>query len=129
MKGWDEVYASHSFHEITMYYPMRVLRERKYKLIYNIAAGLTYPSSMDLYNSHTWQWLLKHRINRLGRRPLQQYLHRPAFELYDLDKDPDELHNLAANPAYAKELTRMKSKIKTFQQKTFDPWVSKWKFE
>ncbi|MEJ0104522.1 MAG: sulfatase/phosphatase domain-containing protein [Bacteroidota bacterium] len=27
--GWDEVYASHSFHEITMYYPMRVVRGKK----------------------------------------------------------------------------------------------------
>ena len=25
-EGWDEVFASHTFHEITMYYPMRVIR-------------------------------------------------------------------------------------------------------
>ncbi len=129
VKGWDEVYASHSFHEITMYYPMRVLRERKYKLIYNIANDITYPSSMDLYNSYTWQWLLNHHINTLGKRSIQNYLHRPKFELYDLDKDPDELHNLASNPAYAKELKRMQKKIKIFQQKTHDPWISKWDFE
>ena len=127
--GWDEVYATHSFHEITMYYPMRVLRERKFKLIYNVAHELTYPSSMDLYNSHTWQWLLKHKVNRLGGRSIQNYLHRPRFELYDLEKDPDELHNLAANRVYAKKLERMKLKLKAFQQKTGDPWISKWKFE
>ncbi len=129
VKGWDEIYASHSFHEITMYYPMRVLRERKYKLIYNVASGLTYPSAADLYNSYTWQWLLNHHINYLGKRTLQNYLHRPKFELYDLEKDPDELHNLAANPAYAKELERMKLKLKAFQKKTNDPWVRKWDFE
>ncbi len=129
VKGWDEVYATHSFHEITMYYPMRVLRERKYKLIYNIVHDITYPSSMDLYNSLTWQWLLKHHIDRLGSRTLQKYLHRPQFELYDLQKDPDELHNLASDAAYAKELERMKTKLKAFQKKTSDPWVSKWKFE
>jgi N-sulfoglucosamine sulfohydrolase len=28
-EGWDEVYASHTFHEITMYYPMRVVRTRR----------------------------------------------------------------------------------------------------
>lgn len=127
--GWDEVYASHSFHEITMYYPMRVLRERKYKLIYNIASDITYPSSLDLYNSYTWQWLLNHHINLLGKRSIQNYLHRPKFELYDLEKDPDELHNLATDPVYVKELQRMQEKIKTFQQKTHDPWLSKWNFE
>lgn len=127
--GWDEVYASHSFHEITMYYPMRVLRERKYKLIYNIANDITYPSSMDLYNSYTWQWLLNHNINFLGKRPIPNYLHRVKFELYDLEKDPDEVNNLATNPAYAKELKRMKLKLKTFQKNTNDPWLSKWQFE
>ena len=129
VKGWDEVYASHSFHEITMYYPMRVLRERKYKLIYNIANNLTYPSSLDLYNSYTWQWLLTHHISTLGKRPIEKYLHRPKFELYDIEKDSDELHNLAQDPTYKKELGRMKAKIKAFQQNTHDPWVSKWDFE
>lgn len=47
----------------------------------------------------------------------------------EFDKDPGELHNLATDPAYAKELKRMKLKLKTFQQKTNDPWVSKWNFE
>lgn len=28
-EGWDEVFASHTFHEITMYYPMRVVRGRR----------------------------------------------------------------------------------------------------
>ncbi len=129
VKGWDEVYASHTFHEVTMYYPMRVLRERKYKLIYNIASDITYPSSMDLYNSYTWQWLLNHGINRLGQRSLRNYLHRPKFELYDVENDPAELHNLAANPAFASQLERMKAKIKAFELRTNDPWVNKWNFE
>jgi len=106
-----------------------VLRERRYKLIFNIASNLTYPSSMDLYNSYTWQWLLNHHIDTLGKRSIQAYLHRAKFELYDLEKDPDESVNQAGNPAYAKELERMKAKLKLFQQKTNDPWLSKWNFE
>ena len=31
--GWDQIGASHTFHEIQMYYPMRVVRENKLKLI------------------------------------------------------------------------------------------------
>ena len=38
-QGWDEIGASHTFHEIQMYYPMRVLRDRRYKLIWNVAHG------------------------------------------------------------------------------------------
>ncbi len=42
-EGWDEVYASHTFHEITMYYPMRVRRTREYKMIWNAAWRQEYP--------------------------------------------------------------------------------------
>src|SRR5262249_42783217 len=42
-KGWDEEFASHSFHEVTMYFPMRAVRMRKYKYIRNLAHKLDYP--------------------------------------------------------------------------------------
>jgi len=77
VNGWDEVYASHSMHEITMYYPMRVLQEKRFKLIYNIAHELTYPQALDLYQSYTWQYLLQHHIDSLGSRSIQSFLHRP----------------------------------------------------
>ena len=53
--GWDEMYASHTFHEVTMYYPMRVVRSGRYKLIWNIAHPLPFPFASDLWNSATWQ--------------------------------------------------------------------------
>ena len=34
--GWDSVVLSHVMHEVTMYYPMRTLRDRRYKLIWNL---------------------------------------------------------------------------------------------
>ncbi len=127
--GWDEVFASHSLHEITMYYPMRALRERKYKLIYNLAGGLQFPMSLDLYESYTWQYVLRNHLQYAGKRTVRAYLHRPPFELYDLEKDPNELHNLAADPKYSKEMKRMLEKLKRFQQRTRDSWYSKWEFE
>ena len=127
--GWDEVFASHSLHEITMYYPMRVLRERRYKLIYNMAHALPFPMALDLYNSFTWQDILRTKQNQFGKRTIAAYRHRPRFELYDLQADPDEVRNLALNPHYRDVLTRMQTKLKRFQQQTRDPWVSKWDFE
>ncbi|MCA9211655.1 MAG: sulfatase, partial [Planctomycetales bacterium] len=47
--GWNEVYASHTFHEIQMYYPMRVVRGSRYKLIWNIAHPLPFPFASDLW--------------------------------------------------------------------------------
>ena len=53
--GWDEVTLSHTFHEVTMYYPMRGVRDRRYKLLWNLAAPLPFPFASDLYDSPTWQ--------------------------------------------------------------------------
>ena len=46
---WETLFASHTFHEIQMYYPMRVVRDKKYKLIWNIAHPLPYPFASDLW--------------------------------------------------------------------------------
>jgi len=128
-KDWDVTYASHTFHEITMYYPMRVVRERKYKLIWNIAHGLDYPFASDLWAASTWQATLRSGSKYYGKRTVEAYLHRPKFELYDLESDPDEVQNLADNPKYEKVLGELKAKLKAFQKRTNDPWLLKWDYE
>ncbi len=128
--GWDEVHASHTFHEVTMYYPMRVVRTRQYKLIWNVAHPLPFPFASDLYSSATWQEALaKGPDSAYGKRTIAAYVNRPRFELYDLDKDPDELVNLAADPAHAATLAQLLAKIKDMQKRTGDPWLHKWEYE
>ncbi len=129
-EGWDEVNASHTFHEITMYYPMRVVRERRYKLIWNVAHGLPYPFASDLWAAPTFQQQYKQGLDALyGKRTLRAYIHRPAFELYDLEADPHEVKNLASDGEHAETLQRMQAKLKAFQKRTRDPWIVKWEYE
>lgn len=129
-KSADEVYASHTFHEVTMYYPMRVVRTRKHKLIWNLAHGLEYPSASDLWHSATWQEALaKGPSSAYGKRTVAQYLRRPEWELYDLDADPDETKNLAADSEHAATLASLKEKLRAFQERTKDPWLHKWEYE
>lgn len=128
--GWDETFASHTFHEVTMYYPMRVVRQRQYKLIWNVASPLTYPSASDLWASATWQDAYKKGPEtKYGPRTVRQFLHRPAFELYDLQADPDEAKNLADDPKFKDKLEELKGRLKAFQKQTGDPWLSKWEYE
>ncbi len=129
-QGWDEVYASHTFHEVTMYYPMRVVRGRRYKLIWNLAHELTYASASDLYNGATWQEAIAKGAGSIyGQRTLDAYLHRPEFELYDLEKDPNETTNLAGESAHEATLVELKAKLKEFQRRTDDPWLHKWQYQ
>jgi N-sulfoglucosamine sulfohydrolase len=128
--GWDEVNASHTFHEVTMYYPMRVVRNGRYKLIWNIAHALPFPFASDLWGSATWQDSLNRGEDFVyGKRTIKQLVQRPAFELYDLEVDPDEVHNLADAPEHAERLAELKGKLRAFQERTGDPWVLKWERE
>jgi N-sulfoglucosamine sulfohydrolase len=128
--GWDEMYASHTFHEVTMYYPMRVVRSSRYKLIWNIAHPLPFPFASDLWNSATWQDSLQRGDEfRYGKRTIKSLVHRPRFELYDLERDPHEVQNLAADPAHQEVLGDLQSKLKELQRRTGDPWLLKWERE
>jgi N-sulfoglucosamine sulfohydrolase len=129
VEDWDTVYASHTCHEVTMYYPMRVVRERRFKLIWNLAAGLEYPFASDLWESATWQATLRDKAKLYGQRSVEAYLHRPRFELYDLQTDPHEVKNLADDPQHKGKLEELKAKLKAFQQRTKDPWLLKWDHE
>jgi N-sulfoglucosamine sulfohydrolase len=117
----DVVYGSYVMHEITMYYPMRAIRTRTHKLIWNLAAPLPYPIAQDIFNSQSWQTILK--VRKMGGRTFEGYLHRPEFELYDLAKDPDELKNIADDPAQAAILADLKGRLTKFMRATNDPWL------
>lgn len=125
-EGWDKIYASHTFHEITMYYPMRVVKNRRHKLIWNIAWQLPYPFASDLWAASTWQGTYRAGEEYFGKRTINAFINRPEFELYDMIQDPDEVVNLADDPEYSELLETMKADIKDFQLRTRDPWIIMW---
>jgi N-sulfoglucosamine sulfohydrolase len=113
-----------------MYYPMRVVRGERWKLIWNIAHELPYPHASDLWASSTWQ--AQHEQGpdaSYGSWTVHRYTHRPEFELYDVRHDPWETNNLAASSEHRDVLKRLKQKLKDFQKRTNDPWQVKWRHE
>jgi N-sulfoglucosamine sulfohydrolase len=127
--GQQHIFGSHSLHEITMYYPMRMIRNKQYKLIYNIANELTFPLALDLVESSAWQSVTATGSLVFGKRSINAFLNRPKFELYDIQKDPNELKNLAYQKAYKKVFDDLLQKLKQFQKNTKDPWIHKWQYE
>jgi N-sulfoglucosamine sulfohydrolase len=122
--GWDQVYFSHTFHEITMYYPVRGTRTRQYKYMRNLFPTLEFPHASDLWASSTWQSIMKQGDRAMvGRRPVGKYLHRPAEELYDISKDPDEIENLANASQHRATLEQMRAQVDRWRRETKDPWV------
>jgi N-sulfoglucosamine sulfohydrolase len=134
-EGWEFVFGSHQFHEVTMYYPMRVMRTRQYKYILNLAHPLEYPHASDLWGSPTWQGVLKRGDAMMGSRAVKSFLHRPKEELYDVAADPNELKNLLDDPNWreVRENRNMHEALKAYLEKwreqTNDPWLVKGKHE
>ena len=124
--GWDTVFASHNLHEVTMYYPMRVIRNKQYKLIENLNFGMPYPIAEDIYMSPTFLDLLNRTMKGEETKwfkTLQQYYKRSQWELYDTQQDPMETNNLAYRTDYATVLAELKNQLNDWRNKTNDPWI------
>ena len=120
--GWDEVYAGHTFHEITWFYPIRMVRSGKYKLLHNLAYPLANPAVRRQHS--VWKGIEERGLKQCGKRSIADCLHNPEFELYDLQADPDEVVNLADDPQHRKILESLKEKLWTYRERTRDPWLN-----
>ena len=105
------------------------VRTATHKFLWNVAWKLDYSFASDLWESASWQAQLRNGGTRFGHRTVEDYLHRPRFELYDLRSDPDELHNLASDPGQASLVAEFVAKLQRFQRETDDPWLHKWTYE
>lgn len=122
--GWDRVFATRSFHEINQYYPVRSVRTRSHSYFLNLEPSLTVPVAGDVAGSPSWRAILATPGARLGRRSVEAFLHRPAEELYELAADPDEVVNLAGDPAHAATLDALRAQLAAWRIATHDPWMA-----
>lgn len=125
LKQWSQVFGSHTFHEISNYWPTRFMRNSRFKYHRNIAWRLDFPFAADIYGSLTWEEIRNADTSpkMIGPRPLKDYFFRPAEELYDIQADPDEVQNLAKDPQYRVILEEMRSDVESWQYRTEDPWL------
>lgn len=121
--GWDETFTSHTFHEVTNYYPYRALRGRRYKYVRNLYPELTRPLPSDLWASPTWQAVVTEDMETMGVRPTRAFLHQPAEALFDIQADPQETTNLIQEPGLQDVVEQMRTKVRHFRMQTHDPWV------
>jgi len=80
----------------------RCVRSKKYKLIYNVTPYQVY-QPVDSSREASWREIVAaHEAGTLAPEFDRAYFShpRPIYELFDLDKDPGELNNLAGKPEY-----------------------------
>jgi N-sulfoglucosamine sulfohydrolase len=121
---WEETFFSHCFHEVTNYYPYRVLRGRRYKYVRNLAHQLTTPLPSDLFRSISWTAIRQDpNIAMLGQRPEKGFLYQDREALFDIQNDPAESTNLINDLQLTNVIDDMREKVIAFRKKTKDPWL------
>ncbi|WP_020617875.1 sulfatase family protein [Paenibacillus daejeonensis] len=103
----DHFFAELSWHD--QYHPMRAIRTNEFKYIRNFENGPAVYLPLDIHRSPS------------GIEVRDQY-YEPNVpeELYDLQKDPLEQHNLAGNPQYQKMLETLREQVERWMERTDD---------
>jgi arylsulfatase A-like enzyme len=96
-------------------YPMRTVRDTRHKLIRNLTPDLTYTIGGIHKGEPIGSWKAAAKNDPALAARIELLSKRPAEELYDLQSDPYEMKNLAADPAMAP--------IKAGLQRQLDAWM------
>jgi N-sulfoglucosamine sulfohydrolase len=117
------VFSQHTTVGINGYqepYPMRAVRDTRYKLIRNLAPGNTY----SIGGIHKGEPITSWQADAAGDPKLAARVdwlfHRPAEELYDLQMDPYEMRNLADAPQLAPIKARLGAQLEAWMAQQGD---------
>lgn len=98
----DRIYTTHSGDRLMNVYLSRSVRTERYKFIWNVHPEFAFTTHIDLLLRETsgdyfkqWKELAKTDSN--AARAIARHHGRPEYELYDLQSDPLEQHNLAGS--------------------------------
>ncbi|MEM9702418.1 MAG: sulfatase/phosphatase domain-containing protein, partial [Planctomycetota bacterium] len=110
-KNWHDYDAS-----------QRSVRTTRFKYMRNLAPELPNTPPADAVRSPTFEAMRALRAEgKLTPDQSAIFQPGPAEELYDLEADPHELNNLAADPAHAETLNELRTALNEWRTETADP--------
>jgi len=112
----DYVYGIHNNIPEGSAYPIRSIRNTKYKLVNNLMSDSSYylkyymnPKSPAI----VWKsWIEEAQTNPVAKKMVDRVVRHPEYELYDMEKDPYELKNLINRPELKTTVIKLKNKLK-----------------
>ncbi len=131
-----EIYAVMTY-GVTTVYPMRAIRTKTHKYIWNIDSHFEFPdywaTNLPRREQQEWvvwkSWLRKAQTDPVVAKLIEADLHRPPVELYDLQADPHELNNLAGDPANRALLSDLRKKLDAWMVRQGDDGSSSYHLE
>jgi N-sulfoglucosamine sulfohydrolase len=135
-------WRTHSFAEyhthggMLNYFPQRAVRTDRYKLIENLLPGEVHPDYDTTFsklakeakrreisgglNLHAFIAQSQPEVTEAYARMRQP----PRYELYDLQMDPYEFHNLTEMPEHQEQLKELISSLQSWREETRDPLLN-----
>jgi arylsulfatase A-like enzyme len=104
----DAIFAEKTYHEL--YDPQRCVRTARHKLIHHFEVASRAYAPTDITAGPAYRTM----IDELAAG-------RSMLELYDLETDPTERENLAADPAQAPLLADLGRRLRAWMEETEDP--------
>jgi N-sulfoglucosamine sulfohydrolase len=118
------IFSTHSGDGNMNVYPSRCVRDDRWKYILNLNPEFKFTSHVTEVageDGNYWHsWVQKAQHDADAATKVRRYQERPREELYDLDSDPLEQHNLVNAPAQAGTLARLRGLLNTWMKQQGD---------
>ena len=103
---------------------IRSVRSEGFKLIMNLTPEVTFTNRCTT-SPEFKSWVVKVKSGDTdAAEKVKRYQHRPAFELYQVTKDPTEWNNLAENPEFTHIKSKLLKKLKSWMDSQGDLGVA-----
>ncbi|MCB1123802.1 MAG: sulfatase-like hydrolase/transferase, partial [Verrucomicrobiae bacterium] len=100
------------------YFGIRSIRSEKFKYIWNFTPEVKYENVVTIPEDTKWgestvfnSWKRVASTDPDAAEKVRRYHFRPEEELYDLDTDPKEWHNLAYQPEYSEIRKQLRAEL------------------
>ncbi len=121
-EGWDRVYKEYNENAGGQRAPMRAVQTQQFLYLFN-----PWSNGERQFKTATQGTATYRRMKQVAptnaeiAARLDLFDFRVVEELYDVEKDPDCLVNLAANPEFRPQLQEMRQNLETWMARTGDP--------
>lgn len=116
-------YNNRDDRKIDPHFSERAVFDGRFKLIRNLTPGNLYAlndiNGFDIGNQIGNQgpqkmyssWVEQAKTDSFAEKMVQRFLHRPEFQLFNLDSDPSEMNNLASVPEYQSKVKELMTSL------------------
>ncbi len=122
----DHLFTEYHLHSNHNYFPQRAVRNSRYKLIWNLLPNERNPGHDFTIEKFIGKEEMAEALRQASgdvRRAYELMARPPEFELYDLEQDPFEFRNLAAEPGREEVLRELRNELLQWRRQTADPFL------